>query len=426
MPLLKPKENYGESWLDTIRYIIDKGLLEGSKAYYLAFAALLLLGVYGLYLWIFVQHAPIFLGADYGGMITTALSDAVPWGLYVSFFVFWVGVAAAGIVFGIAAYAFGHPGFKKVAVLGEVQAVAAIVTVLLLIAVDVGRPIRAMILMPQLPNLRSMLDWDFLVLTGYLVLNAIGFLVTVHYYRQDKPLPKKFIVPFIIIAAPFAIGIHTVTAFISQALTARPYWHSPLLAPRYVATAFASGPAILLLALVLAERYVKGFKVDEDVYRKTMLVITGALVVGLYFTLSELHEIYWYTTEAWKKAQANVAFYGYYGMGYIAVMMWLWISLGVAAVILALIPSVRNSWQGRLLIALLTIIAVVNEKTMAVVIPAYIPDPLGRPIPYYPSPLEVGITLGMHGIGLLIYLVLARVAIDAIMTHYFRGSGAHH
>jgi len=416
---------YGDSILDTIKYIIDEGLLRGSKAFYLAVLGLLLMAAYGIYVWIFVQHAPIFLGSDYGGLLMTDLTDSVAWGMYISFFVFWVGVAAAGIVFGIAAYAFGHKGFKKVAVLGEVQAIAAIVTVLLLIVVDVGRPLRVMILMPQLPNLHSMLDWDFLVLTGYLVLNLIGFLVTVHYYRRDLPLPAKFTVPFIIIAAPFAIGIHTVTAFLSQALTARPIWNSPLLAPRYVATAFASGPAILLLALVMAEKYVKGFKVDPDVYKKTLLVITGALVVGLYFTLSEAHEIYWYTTEAWKKAQANELIFGYH-LPYLAIMFWLWIAFGVAAVILALIPRVRNTRAGLLLISVLTIIAVVNEKTMSIVIPAYIPDPLGRYIPYYPSATEYAITLGVHAIGILVYLILAKAAISAIMRHYFQGSGAHH
>ena len=418
-------KEYGDSFLDTIKYIIDEGLLKGSKAFYLALLGLLLIGAYGMYLWIFVQHAPIFLGSNYGGMITTDLTDSVTWGIYISFFVFWVGVAAAGIVFGIAAYAFGHKGFKKVAVLGEVQAVAALITVLLLIAVDVGRPLRAMILMPQLPNLHSMLDWDFIVISGYLTLNLIGFLVTVHYYRRDLPLPAKFTVPFIIIAAPFAIGIHTVTAFLSQALTARPIWNSPLLAPRYVATAFASGPAILVLALVLAEKYIKGFRVDPDVYKKTMIVIAGALVVGLYFTLSEAHEIYWYTTEPWKKAQANEMIFGYH-LPYLAVMYWLWVALGIAAVILTLIPRVRNSRTGMLFIAVLTIIAVVNEKTMSIVIPAYIPDPLGRYIPYYPTPLEYAITLGVHALGILVYLVLAKAAISAIMRHYFQGSGAHH
>lgn len=416
---------YGGGFVDTIKYIVSKGLLEGSRAYYMALLGLVLMAAYGVYVWVFIQHAPVFLKSDYGGMMLTGMSDSVPWGLYISFFIFWVGVAAAGIVFGLAGYVFGHKGFKKVAVLGEVQAVAAIVTVLSLIMVDIGRPLRAMILMPQLPNLHSMLDWDFMVLTGYLILNIIGFLVTVHYYRQDKPIPRKFLVPFMIIASPFAIGIHTVTAFISQALVARPYWNSPLLAPRYVATAFASGPAILMLVLVLAEKYIKGFKVDDDVYRKTMLVMVGALIIGLYFTFSEAHEVFWYTTEPLKKAQFEEAFYGYH-LGYLPVMMMLWIGLGAAAVILALIPKVRNTWPGRLLIAVITIIAVINEKTMSILVPAYIPDPLGRYILYYPTPLEYAITLGMHAIGILVYLVLAKVAIEVIMTHYFRGSGAHH
>ncbi|BES80670.1 NrfD/PsrC family molybdoenzyme membrane anchor subunit [Pyrodictium abyssi] len=415
----------GSSFIDTIKFVIKEALLTGGPRYYLAALGLLIIALYGMYLWIFVQHAPIFLGAEEGGLILTALNDSVPWGIYISFFVFWVGVAAAGIVFGIAAYVFGDKEFKKVAVLGEVQAVAAIVTVLLLIVVDIGRPLRALVLMPQLPNLRSMLDWDFIVLTGYLALNLIGMLVTVHYYRQDKPIPRKFIVPFITIAAPFAIGIHTVTAFISQALTARPIWNSPLLAPRYVATAFASGPAILLLALYLAERYIKGFKVDFSVYRKTLYVIVGSLVVGLYFTLSEVHEIFWYTTEPAKKAQAQTLFLGYH-LPYLAKLMWLWIGLGIAAVILGIVPRVHNTKRGIIFVSILTIIAVVAEKTMTIIIPGFIPSTLGEVKPYYPTAIEIGITIGVHAIGVLVYLLLARPALKAVMTHYFSGSGAKH
>lgn len=415
----------GSSFIDTIKFVIKEALLTGSPRFYLAALGLLIIALYGMYLWIFVQHAPVFLGAEEGGLILTALNDSVPWGIYISFFVFWVGVAAAGIVFGIAAYVFGDKEFKKVAVLGEVQAVAAIITVLMLITVDLGRPLRALVLMPQLPNLHSMLDWDFIVLTGYLTLNLIGMLVTVHYYRQDKPIPKKFIVPFITIAAPFAIGIHTVTAFISQALTARPIWNSPLLAPRYVATAFASGPAILLLALYLAERCIRGFKVDFSVYRKTLYVIVGSLVVGLYFTLSEVHEIFWYTTEPAKKAQAQTLFLGYH-LPYLAKLMWLWIGLGIAAVILGILPRIHNTKMGIIFVSILTIIAVVAEKTMTIIIPGFIPSTLGEVKPYYPTAIEIGITIGVHAIGVLAYLLLARPALKAVMTHYFSGSGAKH
>ncbi len=413
-------------WIETIIYILKHAFLGRSKRYYLAMIGLLVVTIYGLYLWIFVQHAPIFLGIDRGGMILTGMNNSVIWGLYISFFVFWVGVAAAGIAFGIAAYVFGDPEFKKIAVLGEVQAVAALVVALMLIVVDLGRPIRALFLMPLLPNFpKSMLDWDFIVLTGYLIINLIGFLVTTHYYRRDKPIPRKFLVPFITIAAPFAIGIHTVTAFISQALTARPFWNSPLLAPRYVATAFASGPAILLIALAIAEKYIPDFHVDFKVYKKTLYLIAGALATGLYFTLSEVHEVYWYTTEPLKREQANVAYFGQY-LPYIGVFTWIWIALGIAAVLGAIAASVLNSKKGILAVAVLTTIAVIGEKTVSVVIPAYIPDPLGQPIPYWPTPIEVAITLSVHTLGIMVYLALAIPAIYAIITHYFKGSGAHH
>jgi molybdopterin-containing oxidoreductase family membrane subunit len=410
--------------VETVKFVIREALLRGSRRYYLAATGLAIVAAYGLYVWIFIQHAPIFLGIREGGLILTNLSNTVPWGLYVSFFVFWVGVAAAGIMAGVVAYVFNDKEFMKIAVIGEVQAIAALIIVFGLIMVDVGRPLRALVLIPQLPNLRSMLDWDFIVLTTYLLLNVVALLVTVHYYRQDKAIPRSFLVPFIVIAAPFAIGIHTVTAFIFQALTARPIWNSPLLAPRFVATAFASGPAIMLLALYLAERYIPGFKVDFSVYKKTLYVIVGSLVVGLYFTFSEVQEIFWYTTEPYKRAQAEVLFFGYH-LPYLAVLIWLWIGLGMAAAILGTLPQVHNTKKGILIVSLLTVIAVIAEKTMTIVIPGYVPGTLGEIVPYYPSPTEVAITLGVHAAGLLVYLLLGRAALQAVLIHYFKPGAQH-
>ncbi len=408
----------GGGFLDTVRFVVREALLGGGFRYYAAFTGLLVVALYGLYLWVFVQHAPVFLGARSGGLILTGLSDSVPWGIYISFFIFWVGVAAASIAFSVAAYVFGDKEFKKFVVVGEVQAVAALVTAITLVLVDLGRPLRALVLLPRLPNLRSMLDWDFVVLFTYLALNLAAVLVTVHYYRAGRSLPRSFIVPYVVVSAPFAIGIHTVTAFISQALTARPIWNTGLLAPRYIATAFASGPAILLITLYLAERYTR-IRVDFSVYRKTLYLVVGALVVGLYFTLSEVQEVFWYTAEPIKRAQALELFLGYH-LPYLAVLAWLWISLGTAAAVLGAIPRIHNSREGVLLVSLLAVAAVVSEKTMTIVVPAFTPNTLGMVVPYYPTPVEVGITVGVHALGLLVYLALARAALKAIEQHYYR------
>ena len=410
-----------KDWWDTFVMIIKDGF-KGSKRYYIAMAGLTLLFLYGFYLWFFIQHAPVFLHTNYGGLALTGMNDSDPWGLYIAFFIYWVGVAAAGIAFGVAAYIFQDKELLKIAVLGEVQAVAALIIVLALVGfADLGRPIRAMFELPFLPNLRSMLDWDFIVISTYLTINLVAVYVTIHYYRQDKPLPKKFIIPYIVLAAPFAIGIHTVTGFIFQALRARPIWNTSLLAPSFVATALAAGPAMVLLAVYLAERYIDGFSVSTEMYKKIIYIIAGGLIVGLYFTFSDAQEIFWYTTEPMKWAQARNLFYGLH-LPYLAVLEWIWISFAVAAVLLSFIPSTHRSKGAMAFIAILTIIAVTSEKTLATLVPGFTPSTLGEIRPYHPTPIEYGIALGVHALGIMIYLWLARPAIKAVMTHYFKPS----
>ena len=402
------------SLIDLIKYVVVEGIVRGGPSYKSLLAGLALMAIYGLYLWIFVQHAPIFFGSEAGGLIVTGMNNSVPWGLYIAFFIFWVGVAAAGIMFGLAGYVFHHKGFKQIAVLAETQAIAAILIAMLLLLVDVGRPIRTLILMPQLPNFpQSMLDWDFIVLSTYLILNILAYIYVLKKLLAGQEPSSKFERVFIVIAAPFAIGIHTVTAFISQALVARPFWHSPLLAPRYVATAFASGPALLLLTLLIAESKM-GLKVDFDVYKKTMYVIVGSLVVGLYFTLSEAQEIFWYTTEPLKRAQASILFLGKH-VWWLGLLNWLWIILGVTAVLSSFIPSIRNTRKGIAILSVIVIAAVICEKTFAIVVPAFTPDSLGQVVGYVPTPIEIAITVGIHAIGLMVYAILARPALKLVI-----------
>jgi len=400
--------------VDLIKYVIVEGIMRGGPSYKCLLTGLALMAIHGLYLWIFVQHAPIFLGSDAGGMIVTGMNNSVPWGLYIAFFIFWVGVAAAGIMFGLAGYVFHHKGFKHIVVIAEVQAIAAILIAMMLLFVDVGRPIRTLILMPQLPNFpQSILDWDFIVLSTYLILNILAYIYVLRKMLAGQEPSIKFEHIFMVIAAPFAIGIHTVTAFISQALVARPYWHSPLLAPRYVATAFASGPALLLLVLLIAESRM-GLKVDFDVYKKTVYVIIGSLVIGLYFTLSEAQEIFWYTTEPLKRAQASVLFFGKH-IWWLGFLGWLWVILGVAAVLLSFIPSIRNTRKGIAILSTIVIVAVICEKTLTIVVPAFTPDSLGQVVGYVPTPIEVAITVGVHAIGFIVYAILARAALKLLI-----------
>jgi len=393
-------------YIETILYIVREGL-RGSKAYRLFLAGLAVMAAYGIYLWVFVQHAPIFLGSDKGGLVMTGVNEDVPWGLYISFFTFWVGVAASAVIFSFAAYVFNDPEFKRIVPFAEAQAVAALIITLWGIVANLGRPIRATFLMPTLSNLRSMLDWDFIVIFTYLTLNAIAFIYTINALRTGKKITAKFIIPFMIISTPFAIGIHSVTAWIFHALTARPALNTALLAPRFIATAFASGPALLLLLLYLLEKTVPGFKVSDAVYKKTLNVIVIALATGLFFTLAELHEVYWYTTEPLKERQFTATWLGGPST-LLTTLTWMWVSFGVAAAILGMIPRVRATRKGIVYVAALTFIAVFSEKTLATILPGFIINPLGLPAHYKITPIEFFVSIGIHATVFIVFAVLVR------------------
>ncbi len=403
-------------YVDTIVYIFRTGL-SGPRQYKLLLAGLGVLAAYGIYLWIFVQHAPIFLGSDKGGLIMTGVNEDVPWGLYISFFTFWVGVAASAVIFSFAAYVFNDKEFKKIVPFAEAQAVIALIITIWGIVANLGRPERALVLMPTFSNLRSMLDWDFIVIFTYMILNAIAFIYTINALRNGRKMSPKFIVPFMIISTPFAIGIHSVTAWIFHALTARPALNTALLAPRFIATAFASGPALLLILLYILEWARPDFKVDFSVYKKTLNVIVIALSTGLFFTLAELHEVFWYTTEPMKERQFLATWLGGPST-LLTTLIWFWVTIGLAAAILGMIPAVRNSKKGIVYIAFLTFIAVFAEKTLATILPGFIVNPIGLEAHYTITPIEFFVGIGIHATVFILFAILARAY---LLTYLSRG-----
>ncbi len=182
------------------------------------------------------------------GMIVTGLSDQVSWGLYLSNFVFLVGVAAAAVTVVFPSYIYQHRHLKDVYVIGEMLAIAAVIMCILFVINHMGRPDRIWHIIPGLgimnwPN--SMLTWDVIVLNGYLILNVVcGF-----YYLYKKytghPINKRFFSPLIMVAIVWALSIHTVTAFLLNTLVARPMWAHSIMPIKFISTAFAAGPALI-------------------------------------------------------------------------------------------------------------------------------------------------------------------------------------
>jgi Ni/Fe-hydrogenase subunit HybB-like protein len=191
------------------------------------------------------------------GLVVTGMSDEVSWGVYIANFTFLVGVAAAAVMMVIPVYIYDNEELHDLVIFGELLAVAAIFMCLAFVTVDLGRPDRFWHLIPGLGEFNfpaSMLSWDVIVLNGYLVLNVYicGYLLFMRY--QGKRPSKWFYIPFVFIAIVWAVSIHTVTAFLYVGLGGRPFWNSAIVGPRFLASAFAAGPALIILALQVIRR----------------------------------------------------------------------------------------------------------------------------------------------------------------------------
>ncbi len=226
-------------------------------------ARVALVGDWRYYAWMGLLTVVVLLGLNAyckqfaHGLIVTGMSNEVSWGVYIANFTFLVGVAAAAVMMVIPVYIYDNEELHDLVIFGELLAVAAIIMCLLFVTVDLGRPDRFWHLIPGIGQMnfpRSMLSWDVIVLNGYLLLNVhiCGYLL---YCRYKKQMPKVwFYVPFVFIAILWAISIHTVTAFLYVGLGGRPFWNQAIIGPRFLASAFTAGPALIILAIQVVRR----------------------------------------------------------------------------------------------------------------------------------------------------------------------------
>jgi Ni/Fe-hydrogenase subunit HybB-like protein len=342
------------------------------------------------------------------GLHITGMSRDVAWGLYIAQFTFLVGVAASAVMVVLPYYLHHAKAFARMVILGEFLAVSAVLMCMLFIFVDMGQPARVMnVLLHPRPN--SVMFWDMLVLSGYLVLNAVIGGVTLEAERKDAP-PPRWVKPLIYLSIPWAVSIHTVTAFLYAGLEARPFWMTAILAPRFLASAFASGPSLLILLALLLRRFTR-FDPGQDAIQKLGVIVTYAMAINLFFVLLELFTgLYGHIPD-----HVEAFTYLFLGLqGHAALTPWVWIgeTLTVVCVLLLLVPAVRR--QERLLAVLCTgvIAAIWIEKGLAMVVTGFIPSPLGAITEYAPTAPEIAIAIGVYAVGLLALTMLYKVVLS--------------
>ncbi len=390
---------------------IIKSIINGNRYYIIWVTFLLVLALIGLHAY---SRQLIY------GLYVTGMGDEVSWGFYIANFAFLVGMAAAAVMIVIPVYIFHDKELKKIVIFAELFAIAAVIMCLSFVLIDLGRIDRMWHLIPGIGIFhwpQSMLTWDVIVLNGYLFINIFvcAYFLIKLYKNQE---PKTWIyLAVVFISIVWAPSIHTVTAFLFQGLGARPFWHSPLIAPRFLSSAFSAGPAFILIVLIILKRF-NAIKISEHVIKRIRQIVTVCLLINIFFFFSEVFaELYMPTSHS-----INLAFLlGVKGKSILTPWIRLSLAMSIIAAIMFLTPKLMQKEVFVIIACILTDIGIWLEKGLGFVIPGFIPTPLGDFVEYKPTLNEVLITIGVWAGGLLLYTLLVKIAIPIINGEMRKG-----
>jgi len=386
--------------LDFSRFVraTARSMLRGSRAYWLWLA---FLGA-----WI-VLGVVAYLHQLNVGLFATNMVDQVPWGAYIANFTYLVGMAAAAVMLVIPAYVYDDHALHDVVVLGELLAVAVLMMCLMFVMVDIGRPDRVWhFIRFNWPS--SMLTWDVIVLNGYLALNAwITTYLVFTKFRGRTPDRKKY-VPFVFVAIVWAVSIHTVTAFLYGGMGARAHWSTAILAPRFLASAFAAGPSLMIIALgEIRDRM--GFPVKDAALNRLRQIVAVTMLINLFFFFSEIFtELYSFKEHA---TSMRYMLFGLRGHAKLVPYIWSAVALDVFAALVFVSKPLYSRPKVLRAACAAAVLGVWVEKGMGLVIPGFVPSPLGEIVDYTPSFTEFCVSAAIWAAGALVYTLLLKAAV---------------
>jgi Ni/Fe-hydrogenase subunit HybB-like protein len=372
--------------------------IKGSKRYY--GWMILLLIVIGAGFLLYLKQLSIGLGI-------TGMSRDVSWGFYIANFTFLVGVAAGGVMVVFPYYLHDYKAFGRITILGEFLAVASVIMCLTFVTIDLGQPMRILNVWIY-PILHSVLFYDTIVLFGYLMLNiVIGW--NVLEAERNNVKYQSWLKPLIYLSIPWAVSIHTVTAYLYCGLPGRGFWGTAILAPRFLASAFASGPALLIL-LCLIIRRISSFDPGREQIQSLAKIVAYAICINVFFFLCEVF-VTFYSQIPGHILHLKYLFAGLEGKSAYVPWMWASIILMVVGIILTVNPVTRKN-EGTLAVACVVIFAGTwIDKGLGMISGGFVPSPLEHVTEYIPTLPEIGITLGVWAMGFLVLSALFKIAI---------------
>ena len=392
---------------DYVRYV-----LRGSTKFYawMGFLSVLIVGMMYVF---YLQNTE--------GLIVTGMTSQIHDGLYFANLVFLVGVAAGAVTIVFPAYVYHHDGMHKVTVLGEMLAITAVIMVMMFVFAHMGRPDRLWHMIPPwgIYSFSAMLGWDVLVLNGYLFLNiACGFYYLWGKYTGTKVINRIFM-PLVYISIVWALSIHTVTAFLISTMPSRPMWFHSMMPIRFITTAFAAGPALIILIFLIIRKNTK-FWIEDSAINLLSTIVTWCLGLAIFLTMSEIVVELYARTE-----HANGLYYLMFGLhGLTSLVPWFWSSMALmlTSFVLFLIPSVRTNYKRLPILCVMAFTGIWIEKGMGLIVPGFVPTPIGEVTEYYPTFVEWLMTAGIWAFGFFILTILLKGAIGILQGEISYGS----
>jgi Ni/Fe-hydrogenase subunit HybB-like protein len=366
--------------------------------------------------WVWIFFLLALIGAGFisylyqfkNGLGVTGMSRDVSWGLYIGQFTFLVGVAASGVMVVLPYYLHNYKKFGRLTILGEFLAISAVVMCMLFIFVDMGQPLRVLnVILHPTPN--SVMFFDMLVLSGYLLLNLLVGWTVLGAERKEVP-PPKWVKPLIYLSIAWAPSIHTVTAFLYAGLPGRHFWLSAIMAARFLASAFAAGPALLIVLALIVRKYTK-FDPGKEAVQALGKIVTYCMIINVFFLGLEFFTAF-YSQIPGHMHSFVYLYAGLEGHSKLVPIMWLSSILAALALVLLIFPQIRKNEALLAVACVATFFSLWIDKGFGLVVGGFVPSPLEKITEYWPTLPETLITLAVWAIGFLVLTILYKIAVS--------------
>ncbi len=383
--------------------------IKGGLTYKVWLLFLLFLTVTGLYT-AYIQFTE--------GLIVVGATDQIPMELFFANFIFTAHVAAAAILVVAPGYFYHRKDMKELAVIGEIIAMVFVATGITFILLHMGRPDRLWHMLPYIGHLNfpnSMLVYDTIVLNVYLYLNLIG--ISYILYKKytgafDTEALARWFTPVIYLAIIWGPLIHICTAFVLSSNARMGAWSTAVMPFGFLAMAGASGPSLIILLFLLIRKHTK-LQINDSVIDLMSTIIGWSLgIIMLVFAAEYFTALYSNTEHA---APLNYSMFGHNGLDMYVPWFWGTVLTIVSCFVAFLFPQVRKSYDCWLpILCVVVFLAILVEKPMLLVFPAFSPSPLGEYTEYHPTFIELYNVVSVWAVGFLSLTLLVKGAVGIL------------